>query len=718
MLKGFEKMDSTIFYGRPLGFQFSPSVNRVFRIIGVILASYSLTWEKGQGKLGSLINTGRFFLSPEQRASRIIKVTKEADINFCKGFWNLSELTNNMPKFFCPNMAVNELREINWVGPITMETSSGGTVKIPEPSAHTGPRPVKYRIFSAVNRQHVSPSSASNIQPPSKYLVIHCHGGGYVATSSKSHETYLRVWAKLLNCTVVSIEYSLAPENPFPRPTEEVLFAYAWMINNPQLVGWTGEKLCMVGDSAGGNLIMSVNLRLIELNVKRKPDGLVPVYTPFLFQYLPSPSRMLSVMDPLLHMGVVLRCVAAYTGAYGKHNKQENTVNEQTTHRSLQDYVDQVQKQRIEFEGGSQSIVSLVQGNGHDYKISPQNGNSYFITEQNNEANGVQKNGKALMKGETIEVIETTTDEDNSSEDDEADTTSISSVHVESDPYRIQLTETLCDGQLLDFLIKHPATKDQLTMINENGETIEDGVEAMKFENNDSHSEDSITTNNNNNVVKRPKLLSMISIGSRKSSQNGNSNSATAPTTPYENHANGHRTIASSLSVHSFPMTSVHTKRSISQSLADTAVMAAGHAIDNLQDWLEKPTKHKLERTTSHKEPQMVKTPTETKSHLLELLSNSSVPRDPLISPMYASDEVIRQLPPIYFVACHLDPLLDDTIEFAKKLRAAGGKVGSIDLLPSVPHGFLNFTMMSPECRQGAKICLQRIKQALGFNLS
>ena len=40
-------------------------------------------------------------------------------------------------------------------------------------------------------------------------------------------------------------------------------------------------------------------------------------------------------------------------------------------------------------------------------------------------------------------------------------------------------------------------------------------------------------------------------------SQNGNSSSVTAPTTPYENHANGHRTIASSLSVHSFPMTSV-----------------------------------------------------------------------------------------------------------------------------------------------------------------
>lgn len=40
----------------------------------------------------------------------------------------------------------------------------------------------------------------------------------------------------------------------------------------------------MVGDSAGGNLIVSVNLRLVELGAKRLPDGLVPIYTPFLFQ--------------------------------------------------------------------------------------------------------------------------------------------------------------------------------------------------------------------------------------------------------------------------------------------------------------------------------------------------------------------------------------------------------------------------------------------------
>uniref|UniRef100_A0A0N4WIF3 Hormone-sensitive lipase n=1 Tax=Haemonchus placei TaxID=6290 RepID=A0A0N4WIF3_HAEPC len=381
MLRALEQLDPTCFYGRPLGFQFSPSVNRIFRVIGIVLASYSLSWEKGHGPIGSIINTGRFFLSPEQRASRIVKVTKEADIDFCKGFWNLAELSNNMPKWFSPNMAINELREINWVGPITLETTQGGKVKIPEPTAHTGPRPVQIRILSPVHRPHMSPTGSSNQQPASPYIVFHCHGGGYVATSSKSHETYLRMWAKLLNCTVVSVEYSLAPENPFPRPTEEVMFAYAWVINNPHLVGWTGEKMCMVGDSAGGNLIMSVNLRLIELDVKKKPDGIVPVYTPFLFQYLPSPSRLLSVMDPLLHMGVVLRCVAGMSD-------------------------------RKFFSGGSQSIVSLVQNvKDPNEQTHPTEAGSFFVDKEKQERN-----------------IEEEVEEEGSEEDE--DTRSVSSVHV------------------------------------------------------------------------------------------------------------------------------------------------------------------------------------------------------------------------------------------------------------------------------------------------
>lgn len=59
----------------------------------------------------------------------------------------------DVPKLFCPNMAVNEAREINWVGPITVASNQGGTVRIPEPSAHTGVRPVRIRILSYTHRE-------------------------------------------------------------------------------------------------------------------------------------------------------------------------------------------------------------------------------------------------------------------------------------------------------------------------------------------------------------------------------------------------------------------------------------------------------------------------------------------------------------------------------------------------------------------------------------
>lgn len=69
----------------------------------------------------------------------------------------------------------------------------------------------------------------------------------------------------------------------------------------------------------------------------------------------------------------------------------------------------------------------------------------------------------------------------------------------------------------------------------------------------------------------------------------------------------------------------------------------------------------------------------------------------------------------IFFKACHMDPLLDDTITFARRVRDCGGKVMAVDLLDNLPHGFLNFTLISPECREGAKICLNHIREAFGM---
>lgn len=62
------------------------------------------------------------------------------------------------------------------------------------------------------------------------------------------------------------------------------------------------------GDSAGGNLIAGLTIKCLELGI-RPADGLFFAYTPFAFELIPSPARLLAVMDPLLPLGFALRCL-------------------------------------------------------------------------------------------------------------------------------------------------------------------------------------------------------------------------------------------------------------------------------------------------------------------------------------------------------------------------------------------------------------------------
>ena len=64
-------------------------------------------------------------------------------------------------------------------------------------------------------------------------------------------QMYLRSWAKELSVPILSIDYSLAPEAPFPRALEECFFVYAWCLNNFHHLGTNGKRVCVAGDSAG-----------------------------------------------------------------------------------------------------------------------------------------------------------------------------------------------------------------------------------------------------------------------------------------------------------------------------------------------------------------------------------------------------------------------------------------------------------------------------------
>lgn len=66
-------------------------------------------------------------------------------------------------------------------------------------------------------------------------LIIHIHGGGWVSMSSFSHQMYLRRWAnndKLKNTPIISIDYKLAPEYPYPIALDDCWQAYLFIIKN------------------------------------------------------------------------------------------------------------------------------------------------------------------------------------------------------------------------------------------------------------------------------------------------------------------------------------------------------------------------------------------------------------------------------------------------------------------------------------------------------
>lgn len=109
-------------------------------------------------------------------------------------------------------------------------------------------------------------------------LVIHIHGGGFIAMSSNSHENYLRKWCNKLEVPVISIDYGLSPENPYPMALDDVWQAYNWIISySAHEFGISLDKIILVGDSAGGNLVLSL-VYLLIINHIRLPDALILAY--------------------------------------------------------------------------------------------------------------------------------------------------------------------------------------------------------------------------------------------------------------------------------------------------------------------------------------------------------------------------------------------------------------------------------------------------------
>ncbi|ACI99803.1 alpha/beta hydrolase [Rhodospirillum centenum] len=87
-------------------------------------------------------------------------------------------------------------------------------------------------------------------------LLVYFHGGGYVVGDLESHDPYLRYVAAKSVTRVLSVEYRLAPEHPYPAAAEDAVAAYADAAARAEMLGADPARLAIGGDSAGGTLAL------------------------------------------------------------------------------------------------------------------------------------------------------------------------------------------------------------------------------------------------------------------------------------------------------------------------------------------------------------------------------------------------------------------------------------------------------------------------------
>lgn len=150
----------------------------------------------------------------------------------------------------------------------------------------------------SVNRAHMK-----------KYVILYCHGGGYSTGSCLYGRTLTSKLASTTSMDVVAFDYRLAPEHPYPAALEDAMKVWDYMM----LMGYGARDIVLAGDSAGGNLALTLTLKLKEAG-RLLPRGLV-LMSPW--TDLTSSGKSYETkagLDPVLDKEYLDRMIKAYAG--------------------------------------------------------------------------------------------------------------------------------------------------------------------------------------------------------------------------------------------------------------------------------------------------------------------------------------------------------------------------------------------------------------------
>lgn len=130
-----------------------------------------------------------------------------------------------------------------------------------------------------LNVRHYAP-----FESEARNLLVYLHGGGFVVGDLETHDEVCRLLCVHAETHVLSVDYRLAPEHPFPAGLNDAISALRWAQSNAASLGADAMRVALGGDSAGGNLAAAATRLaaaegsppLAQLLIYPATDGLAP----------------------------------------------------------------------------------------------------------------------------------------------------------------------------------------------------------------------------------------------------------------------------------------------------------------------------------------------------------------------------------------------------------------------------------------------------------
>lgn len=134
-----------------------------------------------------------------------------------------------------------------------------------------------WRVPDCFNMTHIDMGNfsmkllSSRENPREDMVILQLHGGGYMGAVRNAYYVFAGLYNEVSHgCSVLTPDYRVAPENPYPAALQDAVASYQWLLEK----GYFGEQIVVAGDSAGGGLAMALCMYLRD-NRMPMPLGIV-----------------------------------------------------------------------------------------------------------------------------------------------------------------------------------------------------------------------------------------------------------------------------------------------------------------------------------------------------------------------------------------------------------------------------------------------------------